>query len=82
MCWCVLKMMNPYKMVHFYYDGHVNQWPRLHANEVILEIDGVQQETSAGAWKGAIWRGYQKSLQNRELRSYPQVSKHILVRMT
>ena len=30
-------------------------------------------------WWGAIWSwGYLKSLHNRELRSYPQVSKHIL----
>ena len=33
----------------------------------------------AGAWSGAIWSwGYLKSLHNRELRNYPQVSKHIL----
>ena len=34
----------------------------------------------AGAWKGAFWSwGYLKSLHNWELRSYPQISKHILV---
>ena len=32
----------------------------------------------AGVWKGAKSLGYLKSLRNGELRSYPQVSKHIL----
>ena len=33
----------------------------------------------AGVWKGAMWSwGYLKSLYKRELRSYLQVSKHIL----
>ena len=31
-----------------------------------------------GAWKGAKELGYLKSLYKRELRSYPQVSKHIV----
>ncbi len=35
-------------------------------------------EWLAGAWRGAKELGYLKSLQNRELRSYPQVSNHIL----
>ena len=33
----------------------------------------------AGAWKGAKELGYLKPLHNKELRRYPQVSKHILV---
>ena len=32
----------------------------------------------AGAWKGAKELGVSKPLHNRELRSYPQVSKQIL----
>ena len=48
-------------------------------NPNFFTTKAVHQPFLAGAWKGAIWSWwYLKSLQNRELRSYPQVSKHIL----